>query len=69
MYDSGEQFVLTDSSGKFSFTFTTPGTYIISVQLKRGYYQTAPHALVYTVKNPGTSVNNALFGVKTITPP
>jgi hypothetical protein len=69
MYDSGEQFVLTDSSGKFSFTFTAPGTYIISVQLKRGYYQTAPHALVYTVKNPGTSVTNALFGVKTITPP
>jgi len=68
LYDSGEQFALTDSSGKYTFTFTTPGTYIISVQLKRGYYQTAPHALIYTVKNPGTSITNGLFGVKTIAP-
>ncbi|HSV15053.1 MAG TPA: SdrD B-like domain-containing protein [Tepidisphaeraceae bacterium] len=68
MYDSGEQFVLSDSTGKYSFTFSTPGTYIVSVQLKRGYYQTSPHALIYTVKAPSANVTNALFGVKTIAP-
>jgi hypothetical protein len=68
MYDSGEQNVLTDTSGNYSFTFTTPGTYIISVQLKRGYYQTAPHALTYTIVAPGASKTNAFFGVKQISP-
>jgi hypothetical protein len=68
MFDAGEQSVLTDSKGNYSFTFTTAGTYIISVQLKRGYYQTSPHALVYTVKNPGPSITNGLFGVKLIAP-
>ena len=37
MYDSGETSVLTDASGNYSFTFNTPGTYIVSVQLNRGY--------------------------------
>jgi hypothetical protein len=68
MYDSGETSVLTDTSGNYSFTFNTPGTYIVSVQLKRGYYQTAPHSLIYTVHAPGSSVTNAFFGVKTIAP-
>jgi hypothetical protein len=68
MYDSGETSVLTDASGNYSFTFNTPGTYIVSVQLKRGYYQTAPHSLIYTVTAPGAGRTNAFFGVKTIAP-
>jgi hypothetical protein len=68
MFDAGEQAVLTDSTGKYTFTFSAVGTYIVSVQVKRGYYQTSPHALVYTVKNPGPSITNGLFGVKTIAP-
>jgi len=69
MYDSGETFVLTDANGNFSFKDLAAGTYIFSVQLKRGYYQTAPHALVYTVTITSQTVTGDLFGVKAISPP
>ena len=69
MYDSGETFVTTDASGNFSFQNLAAGTYIFSVQLKRGYYQTAPHALVFTVTITGQTVTGDLFGVKAISPP
>ncbi len=67
-YDSTDPSVLTDLKGNYSFTLQTAGTYVIGVQLNRGYYQTSPHALVYTVKFPGPSVTTALFGVKAIQP-
>jgi uncharacterized protein (DUF2141 family) len=69
MYDSGETFVTTDANGNFSFKNLAAGTYIFSVQLKRGYYQTAPHALVYTVTITSQTVTGDLFGVKAISPP
>ena len=67
MYDSGETFVLTDSSGNFKLTLPG-GTYILSVQLKRGYYQTSPHTLVYNVTINKNDLAGDIFGVKTISP-
>ena len=65
-WDSSEASVLTDSSGHYSFTLTDTKTYIFGVQLNRGYYQTSPHALTYTVTN--ATLANANFGVKKIAP-
>jgi hypothetical protein len=68
MFDPTERAVLTDLAGNYSMTFTSTGTFVVRVQLISGYYQTAPHALAYTVHAPGGSIANALFGVKQIAP-
>ena len=67
MWDSNEASVLTDASGNYKLSLAG-GTHTISVQLKRGYYQTSPHALVYTPLVNGNNLVGDIFGVKTIAP-
>lgn len=67
MFDAGETSVLTDANGKFTLNLPA-GTYEVSVQLKRGYYQTAPHTLVYDITINSNKLTGELFGVKLISP-
>ena len=64
-FDPGEASTLTDANGKFSLTLQPGKTYVISVQIRRGFSQTSPTALAYTitVTNGGTFINEN-FGVR-----
>ena len=54
----------TDINGSYQFTNLTPGTYIISENLKPGFIQTAPSTIIYTINitTSGTSITNQDFG-------
>jgi hypothetical protein len=67
MWDSNEASTLTDASGNYKLSLAG-GTHILGVQLKRGYYQTSPHALVYNISINGNNLIGDVFGVKTIAP-
>jgi hypothetical protein len=67
-YDPGETFKNTDSSGNWSFTLD-PGSYIIRVQVRAGYYETAPTALKFTPNvTAGSDLLGQKFGVRPIAP-
>ena len=60
--------MLTDAAGNYLLVLKT-GTHRIAVQPRRGFYQTAPHTLVYTVNVvAGGSLRGDVFGVKAIAP-
>jgi hypothetical protein len=67
-FDVGETSKLTDSSGKWSFTLD-PGSYVIRVQVRAGFYETAPTALKFTPTFAGgENLLNQKFGVRPINP-
>ena len=67
-FDPGEISTKTDSAGDFNLALKS-GTYTISVEIRQGYYETAPHALSYTVTvTAGQTTGGELFGVKPILP-
>jgi len=67
-FEPNETYVLTDASGNFKLTLNA-GSYKLRVQVRSGYYQTAPHTLSFAVTiNPGSAITSDLFGVKTISP-
>lgn len=67
-FDVGETSTLTNSSGNWSFTLNT-GSYIIRVQVRAGFYQTAPTALKYNpTVTAGGNILNEKFGVRPIAP-
>jgi len=67
-YDPGETEVTTNSSGQYTLTLK-PGTYIIRVQVRAGFYETSPHALEFSVTvTAGGKISNDNFGVKAISP-
>jgi hypothetical protein len=67
-FDPGETYITTSSTGTFSLTLK-PGTYTLRVQIRSGFYETAPHALSFTIKVlAGGSISGEDFGVKSIAP-
>jgi hypothetical protein len=68
-FEPNETYVIADGSGNYSLKLNA-GTYTLRVQVRAGYYQTAPHALSFTVViKAGSAITADLFGVKSILPP
>jgi hypothetical protein len=67
-FEPNESYALTDSAGNYKLTLNA-GTYTLRVQVRSGFYQTAPHALSFalTIK-AGSAITSDLFGVKPISP-
>ncbi len=65
-YDPGETYVITSSTGAYTFTLK-PGKYEIRAQVRSGYYESHPSALEYTVNvTAGGKTTGELFGMKPI---
>ena len=67
-FDPTEQYALTDSKGNYALTLK-PGANTIGVEVRGGYYETAPHAIFYKVTViAGKAIVGDVFGVKAILP-
>src|SRR5262249_47206090 len=63
--DPGEPFVLTDSTGHYSFTGLTPGTYTVAIMPQPAYQETGPASpgtYSVTITTDGTAVTGKDFG-------